>query len=105
MEITILVLATVCIVGLAICFYFETRNNEVYEFRLKVIDKVYDKINKKIFSYKGDEEFTAHYDEYKEYRNKLKKIQQRYTYDEMLYSLKPLKMEKWFTPEELELLK
>lgn len=105
MEITLLVLAAVCTVGLAICFYFAMRNNKVYEFRLKVIDKVFDKIDKKIWSYDGDEEFIAHYHEYIEYRDKLRQIQQRYTYDKMLYSLKPLKMEKWFSPEELELLK
>lgn len=105
MEITLLVMATVCIIGLVICFYFAMRNRRVYGFRLKVIDNVFDKIDKKLWSYKGDEEFTAHYNEYDEYRDKLMKIQQRYTYDEMLYSLKPLKMEKWFTPEELDLLK
>ena len=104
MEMLILV-AIVGIVGLANCFYYALRNDEVYEFRKKVIDKVYDKINKKRLSYKDDEEFTAHYREYIEYRNRLKQIQQRYTYDEMLYSLKPLKMGEWFTPEELELLK
>lgn len=105
MEIVFLVLLVVCFVGLAICFYFEMRSNEVYKFRLKVIDKVFGKINEKIWSYNGDEELMAHYNEYTEYRDRLKQIQERHTYDKMLYSLKPLKMEKWFTPEELELLK
>ena len=105
MEILLLVFAVVATVGLVICFYFGTRNEEVYEFRMAVIDKVFDKITKKLWSYGSDAELTAHYNEYREYKDKLKQIKQKHTYDEMLYSFKPLKMEKWFTPEELELLK
>jgi hypothetical protein len=36
--------------------------------------------------------------------NKLELILDKYPYDEMLYSFKPLKLKYWFTDEEIKLL-
>lgn len=62
------------------CFIL-LRNNDVYHFRINIISK-FDELN-------GD---------------KIKKIYDKYTYEQMLYSFKPLKYKYWFTKDEIEIL-
>lgn len=72
------------------CLYILNRNNKVAAFRGKLIDmsSEYNKrrINEHDFDYKCAYEWFLN----------------KYTYKRMLYSFKPLKLEAWFTEEEIK---
>lgn len=70
------------IIGIIVCFYLLFRNGKVYDFRIKFIK-------------------IANLANYKE----VIKLYDKYSYEEMLYSFKPLKLEAWFTEEEIKILK
>lgn len=65
------------------------RNDKVLKFRLKLIDKVYDRI---------DVDTSA------EVENKLLSLLDKHSYGRMVTSFKPLTLEAWFTKEEINLL-
>lgn len=71
--------------------YILHRNNKVLEFRCYILDRC---TKAQIASiYNGVNEL-GEYDA----------IYRKYSYNDMLYSFKPLKLEKWFTKEEIDLL-
>lgn len=90
MEYIILTIATIWLLGL---IYFLIRNYKVFKFRWYIADLIYfracDMIND-----------GASYEDASCLWNMLQDI----SYDEMLFSFKPLKTECWFTKEELKLL-
>lgn len=92
------VLFIICIIGLIICSVGLVqnskeikRNYEVAEFRGKLHDMSYDYA---IRNYKTDG------------LNEVNKVwdwfSNKWTYDEMLKSSKPLTLEAWYTPEEIK---
>ena len=83
----------VCSIGLISSMYLLIRNKKVCEFRVYIVDLIYSKLCNMI----ADE---ASYQDNSYLWDMLKDI----SYEEMLFSFKPLKMECWFTEEELKLL-
>lgn len=81
------------IMALWVCVYFLIRNNEVCKFRQYIIDLIYSKGCDMINNGASHQDVSPLWD-----------ILKNISYDEMLYSLKPLKMECWFTDDELKLL-
>lgn len=75
-------LLLVSIIGLGVSCYMLWRNNKVYDFRIKIIDGI----------------TLANWRD-------AKKLYDKYSYGDMLYSIKPLKLEAWFTEEEIKILK
>lgn len=77
--------------ALVYSLYLLHRNDSVYKFRRYIIERVFEAkiraINKGVF----------YLDEYDD-------IYDKYSYDDMLYSFKPLKLEYWFTQEEIDLM-
>lgn len=73
--------------------YILIRNHKVYKFRIYITDLIYSKACDMIND-------GASYKDTSCLWNMIKDI----SYDEMLYSFKPLKMEYWFTDDELKLL-
>lgn len=67
-----LIAIQICLFGVSI--YILNRNEKVYDFRLKIIEDVP----------------LGHW-------WKAVKIINKYTYEDMLYSIKPLKLESWYT--------
>lgn len=70
------------------CYKFN-RNIKVYDFRMKIIDMEHKRYDEAIrqglhFKYRG--------------------LAKKYSYDDMLNSFKPLKLENWFTEEEIHYL-
>lgn len=74
----------VCNIGVIISMYVLIRNNKVYKFRRHLLNLICEDVSNN-------------------FREK-QKLFSKYTYNNMLYSLKPLKMEYWFTEKELKLL-
>lgn len=68
--------------------YFIKRNNKVYDFRMEIIDLTHSGImlDKELF-------YKRMY------------LSDKHSYNKMLYSFKPLKLEYWYTPEEIKLIK
>lgn len=74
-----LIAIQICLFGISI--YMLNRNDKVYAFRSKIIDDVP----------------LGHWWKAREIFNK-------YTYEDMLYSIKPLKLESWYTEDEIKIL-
>lgn len=81
------------IIAFWVCIYFLIRNNKVYKFRGYIADLIYYRACDMI------DDGASHKDTFCLW-NMLDNI----SYEEMLYSFKPLKMECWFTDEELKSL-
>ena len=72
-------------------------------FGLQIYKDYYRTIN---LIYKGnDNEFHEDKDNYNCIKDKINTLLDKYSYDKYLFSFKPLKLEKWFTEEELEFIK
>ena len=80
-----------CVLITVLSLYFLYRIDKVYKFRCQIIDLV---CKAQIKSVHNGEYDIEKYDF----------IYHKHSYGKMLYSFKPLKLEKWFTKEEIELL-
>lgn len=74
-----LIAIQICLFGVSI--YILNRNEKVYDFRIGIIKDVP----------------WGHW-------WKAKEILDKYTYEDMLYSIKPLKLESWYTDDEIKIL-
>ena len=74
----------VCSIGVIISMYVLIRNNKVYKFRTHLINLIYKGVANNFLE--------------------KKELLDKYTYNNMLYSFKPLKFKYWFTEKELKLL-
>lgn len=92
MEIVLSIILFICVIALIFSIYISTRNFKVRSFRLLLIEMSYGyELHRLRESGKrsGDEE-----DAFDWFLNK-------YSYEDMLFSCKPLRLEKWYTEEEL----
>lgn len=87
MNIILSIIPVIILSCLFIGIYLLFRNNKVYKFRTRIID---------LETYK----YLAE----KSYERNPYELHDRYTYAEMIFSFKPLKLENWFTKEEVESL-
>lgn len=83
MNIILYIILVIILLGL----FLDFRNKKVLEFRIKILNLE-----------------TAKYSAEKSRKKNPFELHDRYTYDEMLYSFKPLKLEYWFTKEEVKSL-
>lgn len=87
--IILLTLLAFCLGGMALGCYRLYRNDKVYKFRYEILDLESERhseaIRQGLFF-------------------KRLNLLDKYSYDDMLYSFKPLKLENWFTEEEIEYL-
>lgn len=96
MDIIIIVLGiihVILLIGLVLIVLLQKRNSEVSNFRQKILNLTH--IKATILIRIGQYEDA----------NSIWDIYDKYTYNEMLYSKKALKLENWFTAEEIERLK
>lgn len=82
LEVILSVLWSASFIGLVVSSYILWRNDKVLDFRLKIIEAF----------------LSAN-------RRGIKNPLEKYSYEDMLYSIKPLKLEAWFTEEEIKILK
>lgn len=102
LPIIISILPIIGFILLIIGFYFLIRNDKVYEFRRKYSDKAFAYLQKVLNSCRTRQDF----DNYYKLRDKiLNIIIYKYSYEQMLYSFKSLKLENWFTENEIQYLK
>lgn len=97
----LIVLFNVLLLG----FYLMIRNNNVLVFRIMLNHLTSDLVINYIDSFENDKEFTQHYSEYECLDKASEHLQNKYTYGRMLFSFKPLRLESWFTEDELSFMK
>jgi hypothetical protein len=101
---TNLILLVILILAL-FCFYILYRNNETYYFSVSLNNFLLDELNRILDTYKDNNEFHEDENNYYKIKEKALFLLDKYSYNRYLFSFKPLKLEKWFTEEELEFMK
>lgn len=86
-------------------FYFLNRNNEVYCFSISLSNFLFDELIRISNTYKDGDEFYKDENNYNYISEKVYSLLDKHSYNEYLYSFKPLKLEKWFSKEDLEFMK
>lgn len=84
--------------------YVMWRNNKVCDFQIEISHKCCDVLINFLESLKDDKEFSERYGEYEQLKMKKDEILSKHSYESMLFSLKPLKLEHWYTKEEIEFM-
>lgn len=100
MKALIFILTIICFIFLIISFYFLIRNDKVYEFRRKYSNAAFAYLQKVFNSCVTGQDFSNYY----ESRDKILNIIDKYSYEQMLYSFKSLKLENWFVENEIQYL-
>jgi len=100
MEILIVILTAIFIAA----FFLMWRNDKVCDFQIEISDKCHDVLINFLESLKDDKEFSERYEEYGQLKMKKDEILSKYSYASMLFSLKQLKLEYWYTKEEIEFM-
>lgn len=83
---------TTCVAGMSLNAYMLYRNNKVAKFRKEILQMASEESERRINV--GRNDFLVPLN-----------IMDKHTYAQMLYSSKPLKLEAWFTEEEIKMLK
>ena len=96
-----ILLLIVLLTTLYICVY---RNTKVYFFDTSICDKVFDHSFRFLNSCKTDEDFHKRGKEWKLIQEYQSKILNKYSYSQLLFSFKPLKLKYWFTEDEIEFI-
>lgn len=84
---------------------FTIRNIKVCQFRIYVLNTSFDHLQ----DYFNDIDWNSidwedRYKLHEEASSLYQQINDKYEYNEMLYSIKPLKLDKWFTEEEVNFI-
>lgn len=94
MKIFVAIVVAVSVFILEVCVYIMIRNERVFRFRKKIIELLFEKL--------GDCEDIRDFDMLDAIRDRL---DCEASYDLMLNSCKPLRLEYWFTKEQVDYLK
>jgi hypothetical protein len=86
------------------CLYLLDRNIKVYSFNKGLSTFFFDELRRILDTYKNDNEFHKDENNYNYIREKMYSLLDKHSYNEYLFSFKTLKLEKWFTKEELEFI-
>ena len=100
MEILIVILVVILVAA----GYLMQRNNKVCDFQIEISHKCCDVLINFLESLKDDKEFSERYEEYEQLKIKKDEILLKHSYASMLFSLKQLKFEHWYTKEEIEFM-
>lgn len=100
-----ILLVILFIVLLALGLLLTFRNNKTCAFTIFYSDAAFAVVGDFLSSLKDDQELNDRKKEYEELKKMCRQIVEKYSYEQILYSLKPFKLEAWFTPEEVEFIK
>lgn len=85
--------------------YLLYRNNKVYHFSVGLDNFLFDEQKRILDTYKNDGEFFKDEKNYKYIKEKIYALLDKNSYEKYLFSFKPLRLENWFTKEELKFIK
>lgn len=89
----------ICFGLLIFAIYLAWRNNQVFKFRLNILNKIHNHIQFELSTKQLPTEVFM--DILLTMESKRDDILYKHSYDSMLYSFKPLKLKYWFTPLEI----
>lgn len=98
-----LILITLVIL-LVFCFYIFNRNIKVYYFNTSLNGFLFGELRRILNTYKNDDEFHEDENNYNYIKEKVLSLLSKHSYVKYLFSFKSLKLEKWFTKEELKFI-
>ena len=104
MILKILFIVLICVL-LIWAFILTFRNNKTCAFTIFYSDAAFEVVGDFLNNLQNDQELHDREEEYKELKKMCFQIVYKYSYEQILYSLKPFKLEAWFTPEEVEFIK
>ena len=87
-----------------LCFYLLNRNNKVYYFNKGLANFLFGELTRILDTYKDDNEFHEDESNYYNIREKTQYLLDKHSYNKYLFSFKSLKLEKWFSKEDLEFM-
>ena len=99
-----LILLLILLILVALWSYIVIRNNKVCCFTISLGDLLFDELKRILNTYKDDYEFNKDENNYNNIKEKVQLLLDKHSYEKYLYSFKPLKLEKWFTEEDLEFI-
>ena len=105
MMIAVYFYVSIVIIALLVSILFFIKNIKTSEFRIYILNMSYNHL----MDYYDDidwssKDWKVNYKLYEKASSLYKQINDKYEYDEMLYSIKPLKLDKWFTEEEVNFI-
>ena len=101
-TVAIIILCFICALLVA-SFYVMIRNHRVYKFQVIVGEMAFLVMDDFLSSVKADE-FVKRRAEYEETDRMIKRITSK-SYERMVFSFKPLKLEYWYSEEEIAFIK
>jgi hypothetical protein len=104
MILKILLIILICIL-LVWTLIIVFRNNKTCAFTIFYSNAAFDAVGNFLNSLHNDQELQDKEAEYEELKKMCFQIVNKYSYEQILYSFKPFKLESWFTPEEVEFIK
>ena len=102
LKILLIVLFCVLLVWALIIAF---RNRKTYQFTRMYGDAAFQVVGDFLNSLHNDKELQEKEEEYRKLKKMCRQIVDKYSYEQILFSLKPFKLESWFTPEEVEFIK
>lgn len=98
-----IIILLIGLIFIVIC-YILNRNNQVYNVTMSWDNLLFDELGRILNTYKDDNEFSKDKNNYYIIKEKVTHLVNKNTYNKYLFSFKPLKLEKWFTKEDLEFI-
>ena len=103
-NIIIEILIGILILSLIPLIYIACRNDAVCRFRIAYMNYCTDVVLSFLDSLKNDAELVERRTQYEQICKIKDTIIDKYSYNKLLFSLKPLKLKNWFTEEEIEFM-
>ena len=100
-----IILFVFIIVMFSLALFIALRNIKTLQFSLMYTDATFKVIEDFLNSLHDDQELADRNQEYEELKKMQHQILYKHSYNKVLYSFKPFKLESWFTPEEVEFIK
>jgi hypothetical protein len=94
----------IVLILIVLWFYIFYRNNKVYYFSISLSHLLFGELKRILNTYKNDDEFSKDEDNLRIISEKVQFLLNKHSYNKYLFSFKPLKLEKWFTKEDLEFI-
>jgi len=93
----------ICVIAFLLYMAF-IRNTNVYNFRTEVYNAAYDNVINWLSNLEDDIELQKKEYEYLFKKHMAKHICNKHSYFKMLFVLKPLRLENWYSDEEIEFI-
>ncbi|MBQ3945717.1 MAG: hypothetical protein II670_08930 [Alphaproteobacteria bacterium] len=90
----------ILLVGLITAFYLVVRNEQVYELQMLVSRGCHGYL----LSYIKQNEDDFDLEQYENLRARVYEINDRYSYDRMLFSFRSLRLDCWYTQDEVDII-